>query len=56
MNNCPICGTFNGDDWPIAVDDKIFEGCCQDCWENHCDETWWEMVEQINKLQSEINL
>ena len=43
---CPKCGKENTDDWPLEIGDEITEGGCQDCWENQCDKSWWNAIEE----------
>lgn len=30
---CPICRTWNRDNWPVNVNGQIVDGGCQECWE-----------------------
>ena len=46
---CPKCGEMNDDNWPITVGEGIRMHGCQMCWEAECSESWWEMVEAINR-------
>jgi hypothetical protein len=41
---CPICGAENDDNWPLVVDEKVFEGACQACWERVTSKEWWDMM------------
>ena len=47
MGTCPLCGKLNDDDWPLEIGGKIVEGGCQDCWEQQCDEAWWEYGQML---------
>jgi hypothetical protein len=49
MKRCPICFRLNDDNWPINVDGVIKVGCCQDCWEDHCNREWWKVVTELDK-------
>jgi hypothetical protein len=41
---CPKCGKFNTDNWPVNVLGEVKEGGCQMCWEHECDDAWWDAV------------
>jgi len=48
--NCPNCGIENEDNWPISINGKIEWGGCQGCWEEQCDEAWWDSaIEFLSK-------
>jgi RNA polymerase subunit RPABC4/transcription elongation factor Spt4 len=47
---CPLCGKENTDNWPVTVDDGIKNGGCQMCWEKQCDEEWWKLIVEIDKV------
>jgi len=43
--NCPLCNIENDDNWPVSVNGDIKEGGCQECWEQQCDDAWWDQLE-----------
>jgi len=47
---CPNCGTPNNDNWPLRVKGRIIDGGCQECWEEECDRSWWEMMGRVMEL------
>jgi hypothetical protein len=44
---CPKCEAINTDNWPLEINGEIVDGGCQECWEEACDKSWWEMLEAI---------
>jgi len=39
---CPRCGKENDDNWTL----KEGDGGCQGCWEDECNEAWWDMFKR----------
>lgn len=45
---CPRCGTWNADDWPVEVGDMVEWGGCQACWEQDNDEQWFNACRSVD--------